>query len=321
MTKALSFIVATLVACSHQPRRAPDSHARVIAAVVRSDALAANLLGDPADDRVMMVLPPGYDATATRYPVVYLLHGYPQDEMAFLGGRFQGLSIEAEAPPFIVVMPRSKNGYGGTPYVNSPVTGRWEDFFVDDLVPWVDAHYRTLPTPQSRGIAGYSLGGFSALRLALRHPDLFGAVYALSPAWIEDEVVQDLPPGAGTSVHDREEFARASFADRAAIAISAAFADVPGPPPLFVDVTARERWIQHLPVENGPRLRAIAIDYGKRDEFTHLPTTARGLATRLRAAGAAVELDEYEGTHSSRIGERVTAHLLPFFQRLLVVAP
>jgi enterochelin esterase-like enzyme len=155
----------------------------------------------------------------------------------------------------------------------------------------------------------------------LRHPDLFGAVYALSPAWIEDEAVQDLPPGAGTSVHDRAEFARANFADRAAIAISAGFADEAGPAPLFVDVTARERWIQHLPVENGRRLRAIAIDYGKRDEFARLPVTARDLATKLRAAGATVELDEYDGSHSSRIGERVTAHLLPFFQRLFAAAP
>ena len=317
MTKAFSFIVAALVACSHQPPRAPDSHGRVTAALVHSEALAANLLGDPADDRVMIFLPPGYDSTATRYPVLYLLHGYTQDERAFLDGRFQGLSIETAAPPFIVVMPRSLNAYGGTPYVNSPVTGRWEDFLVGDLVPWVDAHFRTLPAPERRGIAGYSLGAFSALRLALRHPDLFGAVYALSPAWLEDEVVQDLPPGAGESVHTREDLARATFADRAAIAISAAFADEAGPPPLFVDVTARQRWIQHLPVENGRRLLAIAIDYGSRDEFAHLGTTARDLATKLRAAGAVVEVDEYDGSHSSRIGERVTAHLLPFFQRLL----
>jgi S-formylglutathione hydrolase FrmB len=252
--------------------------------------------------------------------VLFLLHGYTQDEMIFLDGRFQGLSIEAAAPPFIVVMPRSQNSYDGAFYVNSPVTGRWEDFLVQDLVPWIDARFRTLAIPEARGIAGHSLGGFGALRLALRHADVFGAVYAFSPCCIEDEIVQDLPPGSGTSIHDRADFAKAKFIDRVAVATSAAYALEAGPPPLFVDVTARDRWVQHLPAENGRLLRAIAIDFGRQDSFAHIPPTARQLAASLRDAGATVEMDEYEGKHSDRIGERVTQHVLPFFRRTLSFA-
>ena len=310
-----AYLLLAAAACAREAR--PPAVGHVVAVTVHSQALAENLLGDPADDRVMVYLPPGYDAGSSRYPVLYLLHGYGQDEMVFLDGRFQGFSIEAAAPPFIVVMPRSKNAYDGTPWVNSPVTGRWEDFLVQELVPRIDAQFRTLATPAARGIAGHSLGGFSALRLALRHADLFGAVYALSPCCIEDESGQDLPPGSGTSIHARAEFAKARFVDRAAVAISAAYAVEPGPPPLFVDVTARDRWVQHLPAENGKRLRAIAIDFGRSDGLAHIPPTARQLAERLRDAGAAVELDEYEGGHSDRIGARTTEHLLPFFRRTL----
>jgi S-formylglutathione hydrolase len=319
MRGALRFLMVA-AACAHEARQPPAARGQVIAVTVHSQALAANMLGDPADARVMVYLPPGYDSGSSRYPVLYLLHGYTQDEMIFLDGRFQGFSIEVAAPPFIVVMPRSKNAYDGAFYRNSPVTGRWEDFLIEDLVPWIDARFRTLATSDARGIAGHSMGGFGALRLALRHPDLFGAVYAFSPCCIEDQSVQDVPPGSGTSIHSRADFAKARFFDRVAVAISASCAVEAGPPPLFAEVTARDRWLQHLPAENGRRLRAIAIDFGRQDSLAHIPSTARQLAASLRDAGATVELDEYEGGHSDRVGERVAEHVLPFFRRTLSFA-
>ena len=81
----------------------------------------------------------------------------------------------------IVVAANGFNAYGGSFYTNSPVTGNWEDFIVRDLVGNIDANYRTIARAESRGIAGHSMGGYGAMMLAMKHPELFSAVYALSP--------------------------------------------------------------------------------------------------------------------------------------------
>jgi hypothetical protein len=142
----------------------------------------------------------------------------------------------------------------------------------------------------------------------------------MSPCCIEDQMLQDLPAGAGTSIHDREGFAKAKRGDQAAVALSAAFATESGPPPLFVDVTATRQWVQHLPIERGKLLRALGIDFGRQDSYAHIPTAARQLAAGLRDAGANVELDEYDGDHRNKIGGRVSEYLLPFFRRTLSFA-
>ena len=89
----------------------------------------------------------------------------------------------------IVVIPNAYNTYAGSFYVNSPVTGNWQDFISDDLISYVDGHFRTLAVPASRGVTGYGMGAFGALRLVIEKPDVFGAVYAMSPCcldWADD---------------------------------------------------------------------------------------------------------------------------------------
>jgi S-formylglutathione hydrolase len=82
----------------------------------------------------------------------------------------------------IVVVVSGYNRLGGSFYTNSPVDGNWEDFVTHDVVSYVDSHYRTLAAPDARAIAGHSMGGFGALRLAMRYADIFSMVYGLSPA-------------------------------------------------------------------------------------------------------------------------------------------
>jgi S-formylglutathione hydrolase FrmB len=86
----------------------------------------------------------------------------------------------------IVVIVNGTNVLGGSFYVNSPVTGNWEDFVISDAIGYVDAHYRTIPVVSSRGIAGHSMGGFGALNLAMLHPDVFSATYSLSPGLFDE---------------------------------------------------------------------------------------------------------------------------------------
>ena len=134
-------------------------------------------------------LPPDYATSSRRYPVVYLLHGYTDDESGWI--QFGEINLaadraigEREIPPMIIVMPDG----GVTWYIND-VSGRvrCEDMFVRELIPHIDAAYRTRPSREFRGIAGLSMGGWGTLVHSLRHPELFAAGAAFSAAVWDDE--------------------------------------------------------------------------------------------------------------------------------------
>jgi putative tributyrin esterase len=134
-------------------------------------------------------VPPSYEADAEkRYPVVYLLHGMHGSESDWwMKGQapqtIQGLIEKGELPPSIVVMP-SDGGYGlGTFYLNwYNGAGHYEDYMVHDVIPYIDSHFRTIPERSARSIGGLSMGGFGAVMLALKHPNLFSSCASLSGA-------------------------------------------------------------------------------------------------------------------------------------------
>lgn len=95
-----------------------------------------------------------------------------------------GLIATGTSKEMIVVVPNGRNAYFGSFYTNSPVTGGWEDFVARELVRWVDGNFRTVAAAESRGIAGHSMGGYGAIMLGMKHPDVFGAFYALSPCCV-----------------------------------------------------------------------------------------------------------------------------------------
>ena len=84
------------------------------------------------------------------------------------------------AEEMIVVLPDSKTVHNGSMYSSSVTTGDWEGFLTDDLVSYVDSHYRTLADRMSRGLAGHSMGGYGTLRLGMKHPEVFSSLYAMS---------------------------------------------------------------------------------------------------------------------------------------------
>ncbi len=129
----------------------------------------------------LVYLPDGYGENHDRYPVVFLLHGANNDasgwvKQARIGGMVDHLIATHQIPPCLIVMPSVGNSW----YLDGPE--KIETGFIHDLVPWVDSHLRTEPGRSTRMIAGVSMGGFGALRLALHNPDLFAAVALLSPA-------------------------------------------------------------------------------------------------------------------------------------------
>jgi len=152
---------------------------------VRSDALAGNALGDPSERAAAIYLPPGYDAQGSRrYPVLYVLHGYTGNVPALLGSRpwetnvFQWvdrLVSETRMPPAILVAVDGFTRLGGSQYVDSIHNGEYATYVVDEIVPHVDANYRTIAREGGRAVLGKSSGGFGAMHLVLAHPGVFSA--------------------------------------------------------------------------------------------------------------------------------------------------
>jgi len=152
---------------------------------VRGASLEGNLSGDDASRSVAVYLPPSYAASPNRrYPVVYFLHDYGATAEAYI--RLIGLpeslnaAIAAGAKEMIVVLPDAHTRYDGSMYSNSPTTGNWEGYVASDLVSYIDSHYRTIATRESRGLSGHSMGGYGTMRIGMKHPEVFSALYAMS---------------------------------------------------------------------------------------------------------------------------------------------
>ena len=152
---------------------------QVIIETITSEVLRDNPLGDPPTRRVPVYLPPGYADTQARYPVVYLLTGFTGRGTFLLNDstfdeniqeRMDRLIAKGEVQPMILVMPDGFTRYGGSQYLNSSATGRYEDHLIEELVPFIDGHYRTRAEAGYRAIAGKSSGGYGAIVQAMRHP-------------------------------------------------------------------------------------------------------------------------------------------------------
>lgn len=324
-------------------------------------ALEKNPLGDPAEQPVLVYLPPSYAAEpARRFPVVYLLHGLgmkPADWersgpghpplSAALTAAIRAGTIPAE---LIVVYANGANGHMGSLYMNSSLAGRWEDALVRDLVAWVDARYRTLPQAASRGVTGLSMGGFGALRFGFLHPDIFGAVYALSPAFIgfaaefgPENPTMVAVPGA-TSYADLQRHVattrlRENYAGLLYICAAALSPNPNALPPIDYPFIARDgrlvpnppvhaRWQAAMPLTmldaqlaNIRRLRGIGFDVGTSDHFRHIPVTVRAIDKELTARGIAHQFSEFAGGHTDHAQERLVQHALPFLARHLLSVP
>ena len=129
---------------------------------ITSQALAGNLLGDPATRTYNVLLPPSYATSDKRYPVVYVLHWYTGDLLTY--GRFDAGAVRdfatarAKVQEMIFVFPDASNMLGGSQYLSSPTIGDYETYITQELVDLVDATYRTIPDRNSRGITGCSMG-------------------------------------------------------------------------------------------------------------------------------------------------------------------
>jgi S-formylglutathione hydrolase FrmB len=141
-------------------------------------------------------IPADYTSSSKKYPTLYFLHGLFENEQSWIerGGKemLDNARAQGQIGDFLLILPDA----GKTFYVNS-LDGhdRYEDFFIQELVPGIDKQYRTIPDRAERGISGSSMGGYGALHLAMRHPDVFGSVAAQSAALVHK--IPDPPPSEG----------------------------------------------------------------------------------------------------------------------------
>ena len=174
---------------------ADSAKSQVVDRDLRSEIIAHNKIGTDPVRKMVVYLPAGYNETWQRYPVIYFFpdpsggyfHPDPSGSYRapFAKQDAQNLFDRAIAAgmisKFILVSIDMNTPLGSSWYVNSPVTGNWEDFMIQELVPYIDANFKTLHSRDSRGIAGDFMGGYGAIRFGMRHPDVFGSVYALGP--------------------------------------------------------------------------------------------------------------------------------------------
>jgi S-formylglutathione hydrolase len=326
----------------------PVPHGLAQEITVHGQSLEGNLDSDSPNRKVSVYLPPSYSRDLKRrYPVVYMLHGFAENNEKWFGSEQKWINLpemldrsiaNGTVHEFIVVVPDAYTKYQGSFYSNSIVTGNWEDFITTDLVRYIDAHYRTLATRESRGLAGQAMGGYGTIRIGMKHPDVFGSIYAMSPCclmWGAD--FQPTGPIALKigGIHTEGALDQADLAVHAHFAEAAAWSPNPANPPFYVDFPADAgetphpdiiaKWSANLPLaiidqyrKSLQRLNAIAFDVGNQDDFAHIPLGAQLLDKDLNDYNIPHTFEIYSGTHTSGIPERLETKVLPFFSKALV---
>lgn len=307
---------------------------------IDSQLLRGNVLGDPPTRPLWVYTPPGYDADDRRYPSVYVIMGYtghvqmwanrtpwrqPFPETA------DAAISSGQALPCVLVFVDAWTAYGGSQYVDSPGTGRYHSYLCDEVVPFVDARYRTIAAPASRAIAGKSSGGFGAMITPMLRPDLFShlATHAGDTLYELCYVPEFGQAARALRAYDYDIFAwweqfqtRPAFTDSAdiplvtALGCSACFsAKADGTPVLPFDPRSAQlipdvwqRWLDWDPVRMvdpyAEALRSVQsfwIDAGTRDEYSlDLGATAfRAGLERIGVADDRVFFELFDATHAA----------------------
>ncbi|HEV8286896.1 MAG TPA: alpha/beta hydrolase-fold protein [Chitinophagaceae bacterium] len=307
---------------------------------VHGKGLEGNLEGDSADRFVCVYLPASYKTNPKRrYPVIYFLHGYTDDDAKFYGFSKHWMNLvpvldsvfaSGAAKEMIVVTPNAYTRFQGSMYSNSITTGNWEDFVAKELVSYIDSHYRTIAQVAGRGLSGHSMGGYGALRIGQKNPEVFSSIYLLSPCCLNSPAIPDQIPRnflRADSIKTFAEFEKADFGTKTIFANAAAWSPNPSAPPFYVDLplkdgvmqpTVLSKWSANRPIttldqyiNNLKEVKAIAFDAGTRDQA--IAASIRTLDDELNKYGIKHFFEIYEGDHINRVAERIAKKMLSFF--------
>jgi len=324
------------------PPAAKPSNGTVERIVVHGKSLEGNLEGDSPDRDATVYLPPSYATSPMRrYPVLYLLHGYGGKEDTFtsrlanVAESEDRLAAQQGFSEFIVVTPSAYTLHKGSMYSASPTIGDWEKFIAEDLVAYMDSHYRTLATRMSRGLAGHSMGGYGALRIGAKRPDVFLSLYLMSSCCLNaNRNPNPQAMAASDAIKTREQAVDAAaapgFGPSTSLASAAAWSANPNNPPLFLDLPVKDgkvrpdivaKWVANAPLETIDanvaalnRYYSVAVEVGLQDP---LLASNQQLHEALTRNHVPHYYEEYEGDHTNKVRERIERNVLPFFSKNL----
>ncbi len=335
-------ILSDLIAITFARQSFPAG--QIVTDTITSEALKGNRLGDPHVRDMVIYLPPSYASSDKIYSVIYLLHGHGGDARSYvddLGEELivfliDGMIDNDLIKEMIVVMPDGKNKYGGSYYLNSELTGNYEDYIAHEIVDYVDVHYRTIRDRNARAIAGASMGGYGSITLAMKHPEIFSSVVSLSPPLAFDtisevmipEVIRENPDGMADPGPDAEQYTSYVYS------LSAALSPNLNNPPLFVDMPfeypngeivepVRQRWLECDPLTmlsvygaSLMEMNGIYIDMGNED-LLGFNVAADAFHQKLTDIGIEHKYHIFQGGHSDNAMDRAVA-LLEFLSPLLL---
>jgi len=329
-------------------QKAPERPGSIEKIVVHGKSLEGNLEGDSPDPDVFVYLPLSYTKNRNqRYPVLYFLHGYGAHAENYLNSLWASDAADKTAASgtskeMIVVFPDSYTIYDGSMYSNSPTTGDWETFVTEDLVNYIDSHYRTLSSRESRGLAGHSMGGYGTLRIGMKYPNVYAAIYPMSSCCLNSNPFAGRGPAPAAKQGDAKAGdAKASDASKgkggrgggfrnAQFAQAAAWAPNPKNPPQFFDLPTKDgqvvpaiaaKFVANAPLtmldqysSNLKKYKAIMLDVGLQDT---LLASNRDVDESLTRLGVPHTFETYEGDHGNHIKDRWELKVLPFFSNNL----
>jgi pimeloyl-ACP methyl ester carboxylesterase len=345
--RVVAAFIASLFAV---PSFADSAKSQVVERELRSKSLENTKVGTNPVRKMAIYLPTGYDESSKRYPVIYFLPNHFEGTYRFVfdernaQGIFDRAIAAAAIDKFILVCVDMTTPLGNSWSVNSSVTGNWDDFVVKELVPYIDANFKTLPNRNSRGIAGVFMGGYGAIRLSMRHPDVFGSVYGLHPVGTGSgiQIMDSLPKwDLLASAKSMDDVKKDSYSWIFATIFQAHLPN-PDKPPLFIDLAAHregekliidpklterlrnnfflESMIPEF-AENLKSLRGFKFDWARSDLNQDHVYSNLAFTHKLNEFGIAHEAEEYNGAWGEpNWGDegRIYTQVLPFFQRHLV---
>lgn len=309
---------------------------QIVIVELDSDVLKGNALGDASRRNVGVYLPPGYANTGRCYPSIYVLPGFnsrgtmllneaPWEEN--IAQRMDRLIDIGAIQPMILVLPDCLTRYGGSQYINSGATGRYEDYLVQEVLPFVDRTYRTAADRNCRAVVGKSSGGYGAIMLAIRQPSIFGLVASHSgdmyfelcykPAFVS--CVREIERRGGGIEGFVRDLRTIRPRDAAygmllnTIAMASCYSPNPASPHGFdlpfsletgeIIEPVWQRWLEWDPAHLVERnvaslgaLRLLFLDAGRRDEF-NLQFGARIFCEKLRKHNISFIHEEFDDSH------------------------
>ncbi len=315
---------------------------KVVSFILESKALI-NEGGENPNRKCSVYLPPGYENSDERYPVIYYLHGFTGTDSIYtqMKAVLDAAILKKKIRPYILVISDQNTLFQGSFYSKSSYIGDWDTFTATELVEYMDSHFRTIPDRKSRGIGGHSMGGYGAIKIGMLHPETFSVMYGMSPGLMA--FVKEFGPNSRSFKELQEvktvEELRKTYYPKVLVAVGRAWSPNPNKPPFYCDMPFTyegdsmivhedilEKWHANMPVEmvneyadNLRKYTAIKLDWGRNDA-PRFPQQNMLFSVRLENLGINHYAEEYIGDHVNKIWTmdgRVLNAMLPFFDDYL----